>query len=163
MRLRLTAATLALSGLALVGGVTDASAVPPLPVEGAVSDNVPVADCGTFEVWDELTLSSSGRVHFDRHGNPVRIVQRVTGTDRLYNPENGKSLSGTVQSVEIVDLVDGQVTQNGQTFRIVVPGAGAVLLNIGKFIIDFEEGLVFLAGRQQFFEGDLDALCAALS
>lgn len=163
MGLRVIAAGLTICGLALVGGITDASAVPPVPVDETASGNEPVADCGTFEVWDEFELSVSGYLHFDNEGNPVRIVQRVTGSDRLYNPENGKSLSGTINAGEIVDLVEGQAIENGQTFRILVPGSGAVLLNIGRFVFDFEDGLVFLKGDQQFFEGDLEALCAALS
>jgi hypothetical protein len=163
MRLRLIGAGLAITGLALAGGVTSASAVPPVPIDETVSGNDPVADCGTFTVWDEFTLTSTGYLHFDSDGNPVRIVQRVSGSDRLYNPENSKSLSGTINAGEIVDLVEGQAIESGQTFRILVPGSGAVLLNIGRFVFDFEEGLVFLKGNQQFFEGDLEALCTALS
>ena len=163
MRLRVIAAGLAISGLALVGGVTNASAIAPVPIEETVSGDDAVADCGTFEVRDEFQLTSTGRLYFDKQGNPVRIVQLVTGSDRLYNPENGKSLSGTIHAGEIVDLVEGQAIENGQTFRILVPGSGAVLLNVGRFVLDFEDGLVFLKGNQQCFEGDLDALCAALS
>jgi len=64
---------------------------------------------------------------------------------------------------EVVDLVNGGITENGSTFKIIVPGAGAVFLDVGKFIIDFENGLEFLAGRHDFFDGDVAALCAVLA
>jgi hypothetical protein len=45
-----------------------------------------------------------------------------------------------------------------------VPGSGAVFLDVGRVIFDFDEvRLVFLAGQHQFFEGDVEGLCAALS
>ena len=38
------------------------------------------------------------------------------------------------------------MTQNGTLGRITVPGEGAFFFDVGKYIIDFEEDLVFLAG-----------------
>jgi hypothetical protein len=38
-----------------------------------------------------------------------------------------------------------------------------VFINVSKFIIDFDEGLVFLAGRQDFFNGNTAKLCVVLS
>jgi hypothetical protein len=153
---------LAVSGFAMWGGVAGASAGQPVPVFETVSGTAFVADCGTFEIWDEFELTSSGHLYLDKNGDPMRIVQHVWGSDRLYNPENGNSFSGTINAGEIVDLVGGQATESGQVFRIVVPGAGALFLDVGRFTIDFEDGLVFLKGRHQYFEGDFAALCAAL-
>lgn len=163
MRFRAIAAVLTVSGLAVLGGAAGASAAKPVATSGSDSGNMMVADCGTFEVWDEYELFWSGYVHFDREGNPVRIVQHVWGSDRLYNSVTGKSFSGTINSGEIVDLVEGQAIQSGTIFRIVVPGSGAVFLDVGRYVFDFEDGLVFLKGRHQFFEGDFEGLCAALS
>jgi len=76
----------------------------------------------------------------------------------------GKSVTGTINSGEIVDLVKGTVTQNGTVGRITVPGEGAFFFDVGKYIIDFEEGLVFLAGSHHaFFEEDYDRLCELLA
>jgi hypothetical protein len=61
----------------LAGGVTSALSVPPAPVSGEVLDKVPVAVRGTFEVWDELHLSSTGRLYFDKDG--CRGIERVHG------------------------------------------------------------------------------------
>jgi hypothetical protein len=164
MRLRVILAALALSMLSMFGAVASASAVPPVKIAGSFDGNDPTADCGTFEVWDEFTLNFSGAEHYDQDGNLVRVVEHVWGVDRLYNHDTGKSLpASSFSQGETVDLVDGQVKVGGVIFRVTVPGSGAVFLDVGRFIIDFDEGLVFLAGRHQFFEGDLEGLCAALS
>ena len=94
---------------------------------------------------------------------PVRLVQHLWGSDRLYNHDTGASLRGTFNANEIVDLVDGQAIESGQVFRILMPGAGVVFIDVGRFVLDFDEGFVFLKGRRQFFDGDVNTLCAALS
>jgi hypothetical protein len=93
----------------------------------------------------------------------VRIVEQVSGTDTFYNSVTGESVTGTINAGEIVDLVDGTVTESGTVGRITVPGLGVVFFDVGKFIIDFDEGLVFLAGHHHaFFEEYYAQLCALL-
>ena len=100
---------------------------------------------------------------FDDEGNLTRIVEHVSGSDTFYNSVTGESVTGTINSGETVDFVNGTVTQNGATGRITVPGEGAFFFDVGKFIIDFEEGLVFLAGSHHaFFEEDYSRLCELL-
>ena len=146
-------------------GVGTVSAGPPAGTSGSDAGDVPIGvDCGEFEVWDEYETHWNGKRFFDADGNFVRFVEHVWGTDRLYNPENGKSVSGTINSGEILDRVDGTVRQNGSIFRITVPGAGAVFIDVGTYIIDLDtDEVVFLAGRHDYFAGDTDALCAALA
>ena len=50
-------------------------------------------------------------------------------------------MTGTINSGETVDFVNGTVTQNGTVGRITVPGEGAFFFDVGKYIIDFEKGL----------------------
>ena len=93
----------------------------------------------------------------------MRIVEHVSGTDTFYNSVTGESVTGTINAGETVNFVDGTVTENGTVGRITVPGLGVVFFDVGKFIIDFDEGLVFLAGRHHaFFEEDYAPLCALL-
>jgi hypothetical protein len=62
-----------------------------------------------------------------------------------------------------VDFVKGTVTQNGAVGRITVSGEGAFFFDVGKFILDFEDGLVFLAASHHaFFEEDYARLCELL-
>jgi hypothetical protein len=164
MRLRVMLAGLVLGLASMFATVAGAWAVTPVKIAGSTQGNDPIADCGTFEVWDEFTLNFRGAEHYDQDGNLVRVVEHVWGVDRLYNHDTGKSLpESSFSQGETVDLVAGQVRVGGIVFRVTVPGSGAVFLDVGRFIIDFDEGLVFLKGRHQFFEGDLEGLCAALS
>ena len=111
-----------------------------------------------------FTLNFSGTEHFDQDGNLVRVVEHIFGVDRLYNSETGKSLKpASFNQGEIVHPIEGQVAVNGVIFRITVPGAGVVLLDVGRFVFTFDGDLVFIAGQHQFLAGDFAGLCAALA
>ena len=149
----------------VVTGATAAHAgSPPVNTDEFVEGDDFLFDCGDFDLRDQFTLRSSGKVFFDAAGNPVRIVQQVTGSDTFYNSVTGESVTGTINSGETVNFVDGTATQNGSVGRITVPGMGVVFFDVGKYIIDFDEGLVFLAGSHHaFFEEDYAPLCALLA
>jgi hypothetical protein len=151
--------------LMLVTGATAAhGGVPPVTEESFVEDDAFLFDCGDFDLRDRFTFTTRGKVFFDDAGNPVRIVEHVAGSDTFYNSVTNESVTGTINSGETVNLVDGTVTQNGSVGRITVPGMGVVFFDIGKYIIDFDEGLVFLAGSHHaFFEEDYAPLCALLA
>ena len=132
-----------------------------------------IADCGTFQVWDDAVLSVRGIDRYDKDGDIVQTVLHYWGVDRLYSPETGKSFSGTFASGATLDWVKGipwteyQAVQatHGITFRITVPGAGVVFLDVGT--IEFEllafPDMLFQAGPHQFLEGDVAGLCAAMA
>jgi hypothetical protein len=122
-----------------------------MPASDSVTDDVFVLDCGTFEVWDQFELNSSGKLFLDEDGNPLRVVQHVWGSDTLYNHDTGKSLYGTINAGEIVDFVDGQAIESGQLFHIVSAGDGAVMVDVGRLIVTFGDG-ISLKGRHPFFE-----------
>jgi hypothetical protein len=140
-----------------------AGAVPPTKTSGNVTDDVFAFSCGSFDVRDDFEFSWQGTEHYDRDGNLIRVVEQISGVDRLYNPLNGKSVSGTYYNSETVDLANGDVSQNGSIFRIIVPGSGALFIDVGKYVIDFDEGLTFLAGRHDFFDEDFAEICAYLA
>jgi hypothetical protein len=148
----------------MLGIATGAGADGPVETSGSEFGDEPTGiDCGTFEVWDDYELHWRGVEFYDDGGNVVRVVEHIWGVDRLYNPVTGTSVSGVFNNSEVVDLVNGRITENGSIFKIIVPGAGAVFIDVGKFIIDFETGLEFLAGRHDFFDGDTAGLCAVLA
>lgn len=163
-RTRTLLAAVPIVGVLSVGLSQGASADRPVETSGSIFGDEPIGiDCGTFEVWDDFELHWRGVEFYDDEGNVVRVVEHIWGVDRLYNPVSGTSVSGSFNNSEIVDLVNGEITENGSVFRIVLPGSGAVFLDVGKFILSFETGLQFLAGRHDFFDGDTAALCAALA
>jgi hypothetical protein len=150
--------------LIVLTGTTGAYAAVPLTIEESDEGDVFQADCGDFDLRDRFTFEIHGKVFLDEAGNPVRVVEHVSGSDTFYNSETGESVTGTINSGEIVDLVNGTATQNGTIGRITVPSLGVVFFDVGKYIIDFDEGLVFLAGRHHaFFEEDYAQLCSLLS
>jgi hypothetical protein len=135
----------------------------PTKTSGEVTDDVLVFSCGSFDVRDNLYFTWRGTEHYDAAGDLIRLVEEVSGVDRLYNPLNDKSVSGTYHNSHTLDLANGFVTQSGLVFRIIVPGIGALFLDVGKYVIDFDHGLTLLAGRHDYFEGNLTGICAYLA
>jgi len=164
MSFRAGTAGLAVGLIVAVMSAPAAEAVPPNTVEGSDSGTAFLTDCGSFELWDEYVLNWHGKALFDRAGNPVRVVEHVWGSDRFYNSVTGASVTGTINAGETLDLVDGKVSESGSTGRITVPGLGVVFFDVGRFVIDFDDGLEFLAGRHHsWFEEDYTALCELLA
>lgn len=134
--------------------------------------NVMVADCGTFQVWDEAVIHEFGIDRYDRDGDIVKTVIHYWGVDRLYSPETGKTFSGrfaqgaTIDWVKGIDWTEYQGVQasHGVFYSITVPGAGVVLLDVGTFVFHLATGeILFVAGPQQVLEDDFTALCAAFA
>ena len=147
----------------VVAGASGAHADVPLTAEGFEEGDVFLTDCGDFDLRDHFTFEFHGKIFLDEAGNPARIVEWVGGSDTFYNSETGESVTGNINSGEIVDLVDGTVTQSGTIGRITVPGLGVVFFDVGKYIFDFDDGLVFLASNHHdFIEEDYAPLCKLL-
>ncbi len=82
---------------------------------------------------------------------------------------NGTTLTMQMQSVQVIITynTDGSrdmVTNDGLANKFTLPGGGVVLLDTGRTVFDFVDdhvNLVFEAGPDQAFDGDVDAFCAA--
>jgi hypothetical protein len=146
-----------------VAMASPAVAAIPTRVSGHTSFDAFAFSCGSFDVWDDSEFSWHGTRHFGSDGEVLFRVEQISGVDRLYNPLNDKSVSGTYHNSETLDLANGDVSQNGSIFRIVVPGSGPIFLDVGRYLIDFDEGLTLLAGHHDFFNGDFSAICAYLA
>ena len=147
----------------LLGIAPSAWAVPPTRFSDSDAGTFPIVNCGSFQVFDQSTLNLRGTEHYNSSGNPIRLDFHVWGTDRFFNPTNGKSFSGSFSQRASVDLVSGQEAVSGIAFRIVVPGSGAVLLDVGRVVFDPDNNVMFVAGPHQLLEGDVAEVCAALS
>jgi hypothetical protein len=122
----------------------------------------PVSDTeqGAFIVADQ----------FDNNGVLFRTIVTAYGplTLTFTNPANGKStVTHNESQVVIVDWqADGSretVRRMGVAFAFTEPGYGVLLLQVGYFEHDYLDGSTFMAGPHDLFEGDFDALCAALA
>ena len=123
---------------------------------------VEIADCGSFSVLDDFELFSTVILFFDDQGHLTRFVEQNYGTDAFSNSVTGKALKPMhFHNTVLVDRVDRIASTNGIVFRYVVPGAGAILLDVGRIVTDHGQ-VTFEAGPHQFFDGDLAGLCAAL-
>lgn len=156
------AGALATACVAAIAGATPAQAQP-IPTAGSASGDTFIADCSAFQVFDQYVTNWSGIIKTDSSGAPIGVVQRLWGSDRLYNSVTGKSVSDTVHSGEQVDFIAGTATGTGNTFRVVLPGLGTVFVDVGRIVIDFSSGPEFAAGQHQYFGLDFAQLCAVLS
>lgn len=136
----------------------------PVTTSGVETGDAFVTDCGAFDLRDSFVFEWNGKLFFDEDGNLTRIVEHVGGSDTFYNSVTGESVTGTINSGETLDFVAGTVTQSGTIGRITLPGEGAFFFDVGKYVFDFDEGLVFLAGKNHgFIEEDYEQLCELLA
>jgi len=133
-------------------------------VIGPITDEgvVPVLDCPGFQVLDRFVVNFVARRMLDREGNRIRLIEQVWGVDTFVNADTGKEIPAPYHNNTIVDFRTGLAAINGVIFKAIVPGVGPVFVDIGRVITDREDNLYFSAGPHQFFDGDFEALCAAL-
>jgi hypothetical protein len=148
-----------------------------LPVSGVLADapvvegpfreegSIVIADCGSFQVVDVYELNYIERQYYDKEGNLVKLVEQVWGTDTFTNSVTGKAYTMNFHNNVVVDFSTSppRGANMGIIFRLVVPGAGAVLLDVGRIVLDRQGNIYFRAGPQQYYDGDFAGLCAALA
>ena len=122
-------------------------------------------DCGDFLVDDRFELTFTLRLYSDKNGDLVKGVEQVSGTDTFINATTGKEIPTRFHNNVLIDFTtDPPLGANaGIVYKVTVPGAGAVFLDVGRIVTDQSgEIIAFEAGPHQFFDGDVDGLCAAL-
>jgi hypothetical protein len=125
-----------------------------------------IIDCGAFLVDDRFELTFTLRLFFDKNGDLVKGVEQVSGTDTFINASTGKEIPTRFHNNVLIDFTtDPPLGANaGIIFKVTVPGAGAVFLDVGRIVTDQSgEIIAFEAGPHQFFDGDFDGLCAVLA
>jgi hypothetical protein len=121
-------------------------------------------DCGSFQILDVYEVNYIEKWFFDEEGNRLRLVEQVWGTDTFTNSVTGKAYPMSFHNTVVVDFstTPPQGANMGVIFRLTVPGAGAVFLDVGRIVLDRQDNVYFQAGPHQFFDGDIEALCAAM-
>jgi hypothetical protein len=125
-----------------------------------------IIDCGDFLVDDRYEVTFTLRLYFDKAGNRVKGVEQVSGTDVFINAASGKEIPTKFHNNVLIDYTsDPPLGANaGVIFKVTVPGAGAVFLDVGRIVTDRTGEIVaFEAEPHQFFDGDVAGLCAALA
>lgn len=123
-----------------------------------------IADCGDFEVLTQgSTLYLDGTVHYDKEGNPTKIITHYWAEDVYWSPETGKEVpmeTNLLTSLE--DLESGEIRSAGIQFRLTIPGEGTILMDVGRLVFDYPD-ITFEAGQHPVYfpeEGDFEKLCA---
>ncbi len=80
----------------------------------------------------------------------------------MVNRTTGKSYTGRFHNTVLVDPMTHSAATVGIIVRITVPGSGAVLFDVGRLVAN-RSGITFQAGPHQAFDGDVAAVCAALT
>ena len=149
------------SALLLLSPATRADA--PIVV-GPITDSgiAFIWDCGAFDILDEYVVTFTVKRMRDRDGTVIGLVEQVYGVDTFVNSVTGKAIPAPYHNNTFVDFAAGRARISGIIFKVVVPGVGPVFMDLGTIIADREDNVYFRAGPHQFFDGDFDALCAAL-
>jgi hypothetical protein len=121
---------------------------------------VEFADCGAFKVDDHYVLDFSRKLYFDKDGTLIKTIVDESGTDTLVNRTTGKSYTGRFHNTLLIDPTTRTRAAVGIIVKITVPGSGAVLLDVGRFVTD-STGITFQAGPHQAIGADFAGLCAA--
>jgi hypothetical protein len=125
-----------------------------------------LADCGSFQVLDVYELTAYEKYYLDKEGNLVKGIIEAWGTDTFTNSVTGKAYSMSFHNSNLLDFSTSprRDAVMGVIYRLVVPGAGAVFLDVGRIVFERRSGVVFEAGPHQFWgdDFDVDGLCAAM-
>jgi hypothetical protein len=120
--------------------------------------------CGSFDALIKGELTYTIKWFSDRNDIVVKGVETVQGTDIFIHSDTGKEIAAPFRNNVLIDPLAGLGANMGIIFKVTVPGAGAVFLDIGR-VVGNQAGTVvtFQAGPHQFFDGDFTGLCAALA
>jgi hypothetical protein len=169
MRILLIAFSLVLVGLMVFFSFSVASAAEPV-VEGPFHEEgtTVLHDCGSFQILNVYKLDFIEKQFFDKEGNLVQLVERVWGTDTFTNSVTGEAYPMSFHNDVGVDFSTSPSWGANMAilFRLIVPGAGVVFVDVGRITLNRQGNVYFQASPHQFseddFEGNFEGLCAAL-
>ena len=164
MNIRVTGPAIVAVGLMALVPFSMASADGPVTTTWHLEGTDVLADCGSFQVLDVYTQDETGKAWLDQDGNLVKFILQNSGIDTFTNSVTGTAYPMSFHNTYTVDYTatPRRSAVMGVVYRLVVPGAGAVWLDVGRVVFERGAGIVFQAGPHQFFDGDETALCAAM-
>jgi len=114
----------------------------------------------------DLTYHNQGTflltTHFDSAGAPVRVFARSSPGHFLETySANGKEISARSTAVVHLDLATNTLVGTGNQRHFIVPGAGIVFAQAGRFVIDFPDGGILSVSGLDIPQGA--EFCAALA
>jgi hypothetical protein len=155
-------------GVALIAALAGpgwAAAKPPTHETLPPFEGPGVIDCGSFQDNFVDFFTGTATTFFDGKGEPVRIVQHVEHHSNDVNSVTALTLHEHGHFTFTVDLIAETVTITGNQEVANRPKVGVVVQDVGRFVFDSNDNLLFFAGgrkHSELFGGD-QVLCDALS
>ena len=102
-----------------------------------------VFTCGVVE---DTTATIDGTAYFDAGGSWIKDILRFTYAASYTDPSSGTTVEYTTR--QVVEASPEHLTFVGQGLFVRAPGAGAVLLDVGRLTVDPTDGsTVFSSAR----------------
>jgi hypothetical protein len=153
--------------LSLASAAVASADTPTFSTEHAHVVTNPYIDCGTFVVIGDFDVTRRITTFYDSDGNAIRRVAHISVDGTVTNSLTGALLELSREGTFEQDLVDGSTVTAGQRTRVIAPGGGIVLQDMGRIVRE-AGAIVFVAGPTDFLDyqsGDprgVQDLCAAL-
>jgi len=142
-------------------------AVPPVTTtDEFVWDAEWVGECDGFTILAYGEHKYTEKLYFDQDGELTKIqVHYSIVNGKVYNSEDQSIYlpEGPDYFMFVVDPDSGNLTQSGLALHVKVPGYGVIAINAGRIILDPYWNILWEAGQNDFFTGELDMLCDYLS
>jgi hypothetical protein len=128
-----------------------------------------LGSCEAFDVYTDYDVMLHVTAVYDNKGNLAkeRFKADVVGRSIYYNSNNPTIfLMGGPGEMEIdhLNIVKESIFATGLMWKVTVPGYGAIFLETGRLVWDFNIGEnLYNTGHNQFFDEDLKAVCKALT
>ena len=127
----------------------------------------PIGSCNGFDIVNISDLEIIVTTFFNNNGDFVRqkVMFKVRNSIYFNSEDPSIYLDGGPGEVEIdqFNATTNTLSITGAPFKVTVPGQGVIFLDAGRTFIDFNTGEVTYSGPSDFEEGNVDALCDALT
>jgi hypothetical protein len=119
-------------------------------------------DCGSFVARGDWTVNMRVTAYFDAAGNQTKTINHIDWNNVYTNLNTGLTVKDPATFVQIANI-DGYMTA-GETWRLIVPGHGIVVQEVGYISFDNDHNVTFVGGPHEVTFGDWQTLiCGALS
>jgi hypothetical protein len=127
--------------------------------------NAYVGSCDGFRILDSYVTDWTIFDYYDSEGNLDRQVGHVKASGMLYNSKNPENYiiynTNTYKHIYEGGYKKGESdTIVGAYYKLTVPGYGDIFMEVGRIILSRRGDVLFSAGQNDFFAGDLQELCA---
>lgn len=154
--------SLLLAVLLALGAVAPVFATAPTTATTPLVGSVVLADCGSFQVFDDYDITMVATTFYDNDGQRTQVHYAITGTDTYRHSVTGQAITMNTSFMIRNDYRTGQNAAMGLQYHLMVPGLGLVLMDVGLLVYDTHVGeYVFFAGPHQVATGDTAGVCLA--